>query len=130
MIFSSLKYHEAVPTSYKLATICSIVSSVFLYMNLFNKKQIPTIATALAVALSGCLLTGSALVTVMEFTCLMIIINFKSYKFLCKLLHHFPHSFSIGEAILAVQGTIVFSFVSISNCLLGGSNLSTMFSQV
>ena len=130
MIFSCLKYNEAVPTSYKLATVCSIVSSVFLYMNLFNKKPLITHVTALAVALFGCLLTGSALVTLINFTCLMILINLKSYTFLCKLFHHFPCSFSIGEAILAVQGTIVFCFVSISNCLLDGSNLSTAFCQV
>ncbi|XP_046453406.1 dolichol kinase-like isoform X2 [Daphnia pulex] len=130
MIFSCLKYHETVSTSYKLATICSTVSLVFLYMNLFNKKPLITHVTALAVALSGCLLTGTALVTVMKFTCFMILINIKSYTFLCKLFLHFPCSFSIGEAILAVQGTIVFCFVSISNCVLDGSNLSTAFCQI
>ncbi|EFX80525.1 putative SMC6, structural maintenance of chromosome protein 6, copy B [Daphnia pulex] len=130
MIFSCLKDHETVSISYKLASICSTVSLVFLYMNLFNKKPLITHVTALVVALSGCLLTGTALITVMKFMCFMILINIKSYTFLCKLFLHFPCSFSIGEAILAVQGTIVFCFVSISNCVLDGSNLSTAFCQI
>jgi hypothetical protein len=130
MILSCFKYHEAVLTSYKLATVCSIVSSVFLYMNLFNKKPFVTHVTAVVVALFGCLLVGSVLVTAIQFTCLMIIINIKCYTLLCKLLCQFPCSFSIGEAILVIQGAIAFCYVSVSNFLLGESNLSTIFCQV
>ncbi len=131
MIFSCLKYrHEEILSSYTMATVCAAVSSVYLYMNLFNKKPITTHAAAAAVAVTGCLLIGLDLYNVVRVTSFLLLLNMKNYFFLCKLLGQFPCSFSIGEAILVIEGSVVFTFATISNCVLDDTDSSTVFCQV
>ncbi|XP_057375490.1 dolichol kinase-like [Daphnia carinata] len=131
MILSCLKYQELVSRSYVLATASAAMSCIYLFMNLYGTvKSIITHAIVIAMAIYGCLVAGLDLITVIYWTSLLIIINIPSYTLLCKLLERFPCSFSIGEAMLVVQGTSVFVFVTISNCLLNSSNLSTVFCQI
>lgn len=130
MILSCLKYQELVSRSYVLTTTSAVVSSTYLFMNLYGTRPILAHAIVIAVATYGCLVAGFDLITVIYWTSLFIIINMPSYLLLCKLLDRFPYSFSIGEAMLVVQGTSLFVFVTISNCLLNSSNFSTVFCQV
>lgn len=130
MILSCLKYQELVSRSYVLTTTSAVVSSTYLFMNLYGTRPILAHATVIAVATYGCLVAGFDLITVIYWTSLFIIINMPSYLLLCKLLDRFPYSFSIGEAMLVVQGTSLFVFVTISNCLLNSSNFSTVFCQI
>nr|CAG4651243.1 EOG090X0BFL [Simocephalus serrulatus] len=54
----------------------------------------------------------------MKIQVFIIFINMKCYKLLCNLLNSFPCSFSIGEAVLVIQGAIVFIFITVQNLLL------------
>lgn len=130
MILSCLKYQEEVSTSYVLATTSAAMSSTFLYMNLYNTKPIITHATAIALAIFGCLLAGLPVITVIYLTSFLIVVSMQISALLYNLLQQFPCSFSIGEAMLVVQGSSVFVFVTISNSLLNSSSLSTIFCQV
>lgn len=130
MIFSCLKYFDSTPNSYILATLCATVSAVYLYMNLFNESLMVTHAAAFSIACLGCLVTGTKLQNMICVTSFLILINMKSYTFLCNLLGRFPYSFSIGEAVLVIQGATVFVFVTVQNILLNNTSPSTLFCQV
>ncbi|KAI9554032.1 putative SMC6 [Daphnia sinensis] len=130
MISSCLKYQELVSRSYMLATVSAVVSSSYLFVKLYGTRPIMAHAILIAVATYGYLLAGFDLITVISWSSLLLIINMPSYILLCKLLERFPCSFSIGEAMLVVQGTGVFIFVTISNYLLNSSYLSTVFCQI
>ena len=127
MCLSWLKYYQIVSTSYSLATLCAIVSTLYIYLDLFSQRRITTHILAVLVALTGCMaIEGNTI----RHTSFLILINMKSYSLLSTLLKRFPFSFTIGEAIFVTQGMIVFTFVTIVNCLLIDTHPSTIFCQV
>ena len=55
----------------------------------------------------------------------------KSYSLLEYVLQKFPFSFSMGEAVVVVEGTIILVFSTVANLLLTtNSSNATLFSQV
>jgi len=64
-------------------------------------------------------------------TSVIILLNIKSYSLLECLLKKFPFSFSMGEAVVVVEGTIILVFSTLANLLLKtNSSNTTLFSQV
>ena len=64
-------------------------------------------------------------------TSVIILLNMKSYSLLEYVLQKFPFSFSMGEAVVVVEGTIILVFSTVANLLLTtNSSNATLFSQV
>lgn len=130
MIFSCLKYHDTISDNYILATVCAMVSTVYLYMNLLGKQPTVTHAAAFSVACLGSFIPVTTVGSTVRVICSLVLVNMKSYFFLSTLLKRFPFSFSIGEAILVVQGATVFVFITLLNCLMNYKNPGALFCQV
>lgn len=131
MVLSCIRYQSETSTSYILASICSTVTCVFVYLNLFNENLSTIYTSAIVLALCECiLLLKNDVIFIFVTICLLIVANMKSYKLFCYLLNQFPNCFSIGEAILVVQGIIVFPFATFSHCFFQDTAPSIIFSQV
>lgn len=68
--------------------------------------------------------------TAIRFTCIAVLCSVRSPQALNNLLKCFPLSFSLGEAILVIQGSIMFFVTALANCYDETTASSTIFSQV
>ena len=132
MILSCCRYQTS--SSYEMTSLCCLASSVYIVLHLFNWKPLNVHVIASTITLLSCYLLTSPLNGIMRalrLSCVIILFNMKSYSLLEQVLHKFPHSFSIGEAVLIVEGIIIFLFSTFANLFaIEPSSNSTLFSQV
>ena len=134
LITSCYHFNETpASASYKMTSLCSLVSSVYINLHLFNWKPLNIHIVSTMITLAGCFFL-SVLDGVMGLLCLasvIILLNIKSYSLLEYVLKTFQFSFSIGEAVVVVEGTIILVFSTLVNLFLANdSSNTTLFSQV
>ena len=119
-----------------MTSLCSLVSSVYINLHLFNWKPLNIHIFSTIVTLAGCFFFLSGVLDgvmgrLLCLTSVIILLNMKSYSLLEYVLQKFPFSFSMGEAVVFVEGTIILVFSTVANLLLTtNSSNATLFSQV
>nr|CAG4641955.1 EOG090X0BFL [Eurycercus lamellatus] len=83
-------------------------------------------------AFVSCMANDVGIINALQITCAMVLLTMKSHSFLIKLLLKFPFSFSIGEAVLIIEGTLAFFCSVITNCIINNDDIknSSTFPQV
>jgi len=130
MVLSHIRYGP-INDSYSQTKISSVlIVTLFLYHQLFkgNMMLLNLFSVGSFFILSASLHSLTIIST--SSTILVLLLTRNAFSYFQMLVRLFPYSFSIGEAILVIQGAVLFLVSTIYNCDNEAHSTSCLFTQV
>lgn len=130
MVLSYIRYETDNDSNFHTKVLSILIFTVSLYHQLFKGRLFLLNLFSIGSFFLLCASLRSFTIISLSSTVLVSLLIRNGYSYFQMLLRLFPLSFSVGEAILVVQGALLFVVSTIYNCGDEAHSTSCLFAQV